>query len=229
MRNENPLTIIAHCGACTSLADNSLEALWLAVEEGTDMIELDLRRTKDGHIVVIHDATTYRMMGTGGSVDQMTLEEVKRLRGYQGERIATLREVLELSVPIIHEFKEQGMERELVDAIRDRPDDIVSSFEFASLQLVKEAAPGVKIGLLWNGEDWRGAIRNAVEVGAYSIHPSNYDVRPDLVEAAREAGLKVYVWSVGDARRAAVLKEWGVHGIMTYTPRQTRDVIAADD
>ena len=113
MTTAADLTIIAHCGACTHFADNSLEALEPAVEEGADMIELDLRRTADGHVVIIHDATTYRMMGAGGTLSEMTLAEVRALRGPQGERIATLAEALALPRPIIHEFKQRGIEAEL--------------------------------------------------------------------------------------------------------------------
>ena len=225
MNHPENLTIIAHCGACTTVADNSFEALTLAVDEGADMIELDLRRTADGHVVVIHDATTYRMMNGGGTIDRMTLDEVQALRGPHGERIATLAEALALPVPIIHEFKVTGIEDELVAAIADRPDDIVSSFDHSSLDRVRALAPRVKIGYLWFTNDWPSVLAKAAAAGAYSVHPSNYEVCPELVEMARSLGLKVYVWSVGDALRAAVLREWGVDGIMTYTPRQTRQDI----
>lgn len=222
------LTIIAHCGACTHFADNSYEALELAASEGADMIELDLRRTADGHIVVIHDQTTYRMMdGLGGTVADMTLSEVRDLRGRNGERIATLAEALALPTPIIHEFKVTGIEDELVAAIAGRPDDIVSSFDHSSLERVRAIAPDVKVGFLWFTDDWRSVLQKAADAGAFSVHPSNYEVCPDLVRMAKALGMKVYVWSVGDALRAAKLLEWGVDGIMTYTPESTRRAIDA--
>lgn len=219
------LTIIAHCGACTTYADNSLEALHLAIAEGADMIELDLRQTADGRIVVIHDPTTFRMMGSGGNVADMTFEEMRALRGANGERIASLSEALALPVPIIHEFKQVGLEEELVAAVAGRPDDIVSSFNHASLERVCALNPAIRIGYLWFGDDWQAVIEKAAATGAYAIHPSNYDVCPDMVAAAHAKGLKVNVWSVGDAARATQLSSWGVDGIMTYTPRLTRDVI----
>jgi glycerophosphoryl diester phosphodiesterase len=219
------LTIIAHCGACTALADNSLEALHLAVAEGADMVELDLRRTADGRIVVIHDATTFRMMGSGGTVAQMTFAEIRSLRGPKGERIASLEEVLALPLPIIHEFKVRGFEEELAKAIAKRPGDIVSSYDHASLDTVRAFDAGIRLGYLWFRDDWRAVIEKAAAARAYSVHPSNYEVCPELVTLAHANGLKVHVWSVGDAARSTQLRSWGVDGIMTYTPRQTRDLI----
>lgn len=219
------LTIIAHCGSCTAFADNSLEALHLAVAEGADMVELDLRRTADGKIVIIHDATTFRMMGSGGTVAEMTFEEVRSLRGPKGERIASLAEALALPLPIIHEFKTTGFEEELAEAISNRHDDIVSSFDHASLDRVRAFNPDIRIGYLWFRDDWKAVIEKAAAAGAHSVHPSNYVVCPDLVAAAHAKGLKVHVWTVGDAARSAQLSSWGVDGIMTYTPRQTRDAI----
>lgn len=226
MLSTEKMTIIAHCGACTELADNSWDALNLAVAEGADMVELDLRRSADGGIVVLHDATTYRMMGNGGTVAEMDLSQIRTLRGPLGERIATLDEVLRLPIPIIHEFKVPGLEEELADALKARPDDIVSSFDHASLKRVKDIDPAIKLGFLWQSDDWRSEMQKAVHLGAYSIHPSNYDVCPEMVSMAKDLGLKVNVWTVDHARRAAVLRDWGVDGIMTYAPQRTRGFLA---
>lgn len=224
------LTIIAHCGACTHFFDNSLEALQLAVSEGADMIELDLRRTADGQTVVLHDATTYRVCGSGGgTLARMSLAEVQALRGAHGERVATLKDALALPVPIIHEFKEAGIEDELVAAIADRPDDIVSSFDHAMLDRVQALNPAIKRGYLWFTADWAGLLETAAAQGAYSVHPSNYDVCPEMVDKAKSLGLKVHVWSLAasEARRARQLRDWGVDGVMTYEPMATRAAIVA--
>jgi glycerophosphoryl diester phosphodiesterase len=223
------LAIIAHCGACTTYFDNSFEALQLAVQEGADAVELDLRRCADGAVVILHDATTWRVCGAGGTLAELTLAEVQALRGPQGERVATLAEALALPLPIIHEFKEAGIEEELLAALLDRPDDIVSSFDPAVLDRCRAINPSVKRGWLWFGPDWAAEIAKAVENGAYAFHPSNYDVCPEMVVQAKACGLRVNVWSVGDAARAAQLLSWGVDGIMTYGPAATRAAIAAHE
>lgn len=224
---DNALELIAHMGACTKFADNSYEALQLAVLEGADMIELDLRRTRDGAIVVIHDQTTHRMFGSGGTIAEMSLCDVQALRGRNGERIATLEEALTLPLPLIHEFKVTGLEAELAAAISGaRPNDIVSSFNHQSLERLRAIDPAIRIGYLWFQDDWAAVLAKAADLGAYSVHPSNYDVCPELVADAKEKGLKVYVWSVDDSLRAGQLRDWGVDGIMTYSPGSTRSDFA---
>jgi glycerophosphoryl diester phosphodiesterase len=100
--------ILAHRGASARAPENTLEAFQLAVEEGTGGLELDVHATRDGEIVVIHDATVDRTTDGSGAVAGMTLEELRRLdAGYRfspdggrtfpyrgrGTRIPTLAEV----------------------------------------------------------------------------------------------------------------------------------------
>ena len=221
------LRIIAHCGACTERPENTMAAFRRAIDEGADMIEHDLRLTRDGHIVVFHDATTYRLAGAGGRIAALTLEELRSLKVDGTERIPLLAETLELPVPFIHELKVGGIEAALVAAIDGRPDDIVSSFDHGVLDRVRAINPAVRIGYLWFGDDWQSVVAKAGGHGAHSVHPSNHDVCPEMVTSAHALGLEVYVWTVGDALRARQLASWGVDGVMTYTPRATRDAYAA--
>jgi len=104
------LAILAHRGASARAPENTLEAFRLAVEEGAGGLELDVHATRDGEIVVIHDATVDRTTDGSGAVAGMTLEELRRLdAGYRfspdggrtfpyrgrGTRIPTLAEVYE--------------------------------------------------------------------------------------------------------------------------------------
>ena len=102
------LAILAHRGASARAPENTLEAFRLAVEEGAGGLELDVHATRDGEIVVIHDASVDRTTDGSGAVAGMTLEELRRLdAGYRfspdggrtfpyrgrGTRIPTLAEV----------------------------------------------------------------------------------------------------------------------------------------
>jgi len=104
------LVNFAHRGASARAPENTLEAFRLAVEVGAGGLELDVRMTRDGEVVVIHDATVDRVTDGSGAVAEMTLDEVRRLdAGYsfsydggrtfpyrgQGVRIPTLAEVYE--------------------------------------------------------------------------------------------------------------------------------------
>jgi glycerophosphoryl diester phosphodiesterase len=109
VRGEWPVNL-AHRGASDMAPENTIEAFRLAVEEGAGGLELDVHMTRDGHIVVIHDATVDRTTSGSGAVSEMTLDELRRLdaghnfspdggptRPYRGRgvRVPTLGEVLE--------------------------------------------------------------------------------------------------------------------------------------
>jgi glycerophosphoryl diester phosphodiesterase len=77
VRGEWPVNV-AHRGASTLAPENTIEAFRLAVEAGAGGLELDVHMTRDGHIVVIHDATVDRTTNGSGAVSEMTLDELRR-------------------------------------------------------------------------------------------------------------------------------------------------------
>ncbi len=101
--------VIAHRGASGTHPENTLPAFLRAIELGSDIVELDLRMTKDGHVVVIHDGSVDRVTNGHGQVAELTLAQIKALdagfaftldggktfpfRG-QGITVPTLEEVL---------------------------------------------------------------------------------------------------------------------------------------
>src|ERR687889_285423 len=100
---------LAHRGASTLAPENTMEAFRTAVEAGAGGLELDVHLTRDGHIVVIHDATVDRTTSGTGAVSEMTLDELRRpdagynfspdggpTRPYRGRgtKVPTLEEVL---------------------------------------------------------------------------------------------------------------------------------------
>ncbi|MCR9251524.1 MAG: glycerophosphodiester phosphodiesterase [bacterium] len=94
--------VIAHRGASGVAPENTLAAIGAALDMGVDMIDIDVRMSKDGEVVVIHDATVDRTTDGTGRVDQYTLSELKYLDAgswkdskFTGEKIPTLREVLD--------------------------------------------------------------------------------------------------------------------------------------
>ena len=93
MRPPRPL-VIAHRGASGQLAENTLPAYELAIEQRADMIEIDLHRTRDGATVIAHDEELSGLGGKG-EIAAATLAEVRALDAGGGERVPTLDEVLD--------------------------------------------------------------------------------------------------------------------------------------
>ncbi len=96
--------IVAHRGSSADRPENTLAAYRRAIEAGANAIEIDLRLTKDGHLVSLHDDTLDRTTEGEGPIESVTLAEVRKLDAgtwfdprYKGERIPTFREILELA------------------------------------------------------------------------------------------------------------------------------------
>ncbi len=118
--------VVAHRGASRHAPENTLAAFRKAIELGADLIEFDVRQTRDGHLVVMHDDTVDRTTDGRGRVSQMTLEEIRKLDAgswfgpqFKGERVPTLDEALETikggALPDI-DFK-AGTPEKLVEAV----------------------------------------------------------------------------------------------------------------
>jgi glycerophosphoryl diester phosphodiesterase len=185
-----------------------------------DALEFDLHLSRDGHVVVIHDATLERTTDGAGRVQDMTLAELRRLDagcrfapGFAGERIPMLEEVLALaptSVLLYAEVKDcrPEMVEKLLPFVLPRAGSIiVHSFGSEFLEAFHRAAPGLRIGLLGNVNKLdMGA--EARRLGCWGIHPCMADLTRAQVGAWQAEGFSVMVWTVrneGDAHRALAL------------------------
>ena len=114
--------VIAHRGASEKKTENTLGAFTKALEEGATGLEIDLRRTRDGHIVALHDETVDRTTDGQGLLSVHSLDQVENLNLKDGEKIPTLQEVTAFLQAhelewILLELKEDGLEAEVVEAM----------------------------------------------------------------------------------------------------------------
>lgn len=134
--NQN-IFVAAHRGWRSKYPENTIEAFRAAIELGVDQLETDVRVTKDGELVLIHDATVDRTTNGTGNVCDLTLAELKALDAGNGTRIPTLIEFMELvkdhpTITLDIELKEyptEGMEALSFD-VCDRTLKIIDSYGF---------------------------------------------------------------------------------------------------
>src|SRR5438046_917747 len=93
-----PPLVIAHRGASAYEPENTLRAFALAIEQGAQMIEMDLHATQDGQVVVVHDFTLDHTTNLTGRVSEQTLADIKYADAGKGERVPTLDETLDLTL-----------------------------------------------------------------------------------------------------------------------------------
>ena len=234
------LLIWAHRGASAHAPENTLIAFQEAKRQGADGIELDVHPTRDGRLVVIHDATVQRTTQGFGHVADLTLAELRTLdAGYKfsprfsGEGIPTLQEALDFSrganLLVNIEIKTgqaayAGIEQAVLRAVRETAmiaDVVVSSFQPDVLTRMKVLDPSVETALL-TGDLQGTSPQQAKAVGANAIHPSFRSVSPPFLHHALRLGLVVRPYTVNDERTMQRLAAWGVQGIITDDPLKAR-------
>jgi glycerophosphoryl diester phosphodiesterase len=221
--------VIAHRGASAAAPENTIDAFTLARELGADWVELDVRRTADGVVVVHHDAhlPDGRMVGDLG-VDDLP------------DHVPSLAEALEScdgmgvnieikNLPDDPDFDSEHLVSAavagLVAAYLGPERALVTSFNVDAVDSVHRVDPTIPIGYVTDLWDPGLAVDRAVAHDMQHLHPFDPMVDSALVRRAHAAGLQVHVWTVDDARRMGELIELGVDGIITNMPDVARRVV----
>jgi len=213
---------IGHRGAKAYEPENTLRSFRKALEIGVDAVEFDVRKTKDEHLVVIHDADVKRTTNGEGLVGELTLEEVKGFSADKGEKIPTLAEALDFldkKVKIVIELKETGIENQVISLVRQNDlheNVIVVSFIEEALRKVRELDEKVETGLLYVKH--KNPVKAASEIKASYLLPFYKFTHTANVKKAHENGLKIIVWTINKPEEVAEYKKKGVDGIVSDKP-----------
>ena len=208
---------IAHRGEPVGHRENTLPAFAAAVALGADMVEIDLRRTRDAEIVVLHDQSLLRLWGLDASVGDLDLAEVAAL-GEGDLRIPTLRDVLaEVAVPLMVDFTRREVVPGALEAVRaagalDRSLFVTGNVE--ALRQLRDLSAGARLGLTWTeGPD--PPLPLLAELGAEYWNPMFGFVTPAGVAAVHAAGLRVSTWTVDDAADVVRVLDAGVDAVVS--------------
>lgn len=220
------MLIIGHRGASSLAPENSMEALRAGFEAGADMLELDIRLTKDKVPVVIHDWRLKRTHRDNAGISQLTLEQLQERTKEQP--IPTLREVLDefFGVVLLNiEFKSRGVGKVAAQLIADeyiRKDNdwdnvIFSSFKGSELSAARRVSPLASLALLHNRNPFIFiAYHRQLKLTAVGFH--RLYINPFALEIAKRAGLFTYAYTVNRPHTALLLAEQGIDGIVTDNP-----------
>ncbi len=220
--------VIAHRGASADAPENSLAAFRLAVEQGADGIECDLRVSGDGLVVLNHDDTLARTHGVPLRVGE-TPAAVLAEHGVPtlAAMLALMREEGRGLGLLLHlELKEAVPPALLAEAIGPDTDGVVfSSFHAAIIEYTRAALPHIPCAWL-SVRGGAAAIREARRLGCTALHTWHRAVTPRYCAQAAEAGLPLRVWTLDDPRRARLLAARGVETIITNRPAFIRAALA---
>ncbi len=217
----NPLRI-GHRGAAGHVLENTLGSIEKAIELNVDFVEIDLRLTRDGHVVVLHDATVDRTTRGHGRIKDLTLAQVKRIKTIDGQHVPTLEEVLKLTdgrVGLMLELKIRGLAKpatEIVEGSGFSSPVIYASFNHKELSRVREWFPSATIMPLIS----RGRIDPNIPAKLSAHHVGiRFDrVAKPVVESLHAAGVQVFVFTVNNADDIARMSDIEVDGIISDMP-----------
>lgn len=233
------MEIIAHRGASWYVQENSREAIALARRLGADRIELDVRTTADGTLLVLHDETLERTTTGEGPVRAYKFRQLQDVRLRNGEPLLTLEEAMDRSAgtPLYLDIKDGEALEPLVLALRHRSGDvIVSSKDTGFLRGFHRKEPRFPTSLQLK-EPIPEAEELAFEVGATFVHPCWEKLRDPLeilkghLHAFREGGLQVILWHEEDPEALERMRALGdsIYGITTERPDLARRILKSGE
>ena len=213
---------IGHRGARAYAPENTIASFRKAIEIGVDAVELDVRKTKDDQLVVIHDEDVKRTTDGEGLVCELTLKQIKGFSAEGGEKIPTFEETLDFldkKVKIFVELKEEGIEQQVLSAVHERgleKNVVIVSFLADALRKVRELNATIETGLIYAKH--KNPLKAALDLKANYLVALFRFIHSANVEKAHQNGLKVVVWTINDPAEVEEYMKKGVDGITSDKP-----------
>lgn len=240
--------IIAHRGDSAHAPENTLYSFKKAIEAGADAIETDVRKTKDGVLVLMHDPSLKRLSDDPRAqkqISEMTYAELldidissKHFPELPVQHIAALSELLELisksDIELNLELKpnnltDDGLEYSVLKAVAEHGIEnrvFYSSFDHTMLANIIATLPSARIAPLYKNTLYR-VWDYAAALSAFAIHPElNSTLTRGELGPVREAGIEVNVWTVNEKAKAEAVIKAGATGIITNYPAEIKEYVS---
>ena len=236
--------VCAHRGRSGVCPENTMVAFEAAIELGADFIECDVHATADGELVIMHDADARRTTDGEGSVEEMTLDQVRALDAgswksaeFAGERVPTLAEALEIIAPrcvVDIEIKQRGIAgqvaREIAAAGATRQVTIVS-FSTDDLAAAKMANGALSCGLITSGPDGddlaavHALISSALSCGSNFISCLHTRVTETFVRECHVVGLALMAWTMDEPADIQRMIDMQVDAVVSNYPERALELL----
>lgn len=232
LKSDEP-KVIAHRGANDRFNESTLTAYKIASENGVDSLEMDLRMTKDGELVVMHDQTIDRTTNGSGAVSDLTLNELRTVETVEvfgeetlTEAVPTLEEVLQTFLDTEHYYIETRlvndqavMEKDLLELLNkydliEKKLVTLQSFSKVSLEKIKSIAPDVPLTYLFSKGKFN--LEEASEVTYSIIGIEASDITSRVVKVLQDQGKEVHVYFTDEEKQIQQQKEMYLYDVDGY-------------
>lgn len=231
--------VIAHRGDSAHFPEDTISAFQGAVQSGADWLEMDIQRTKDGKLVVIHDATVDRTTDGSGNVADLTFDEIRALHIGEGERVPAFEEAIRLTksagVGLFPEAKsggqDPGLYAEMVAALQREgylQQTILQSFDHQGLEAIAAANPDLIVCPLYGL--WQLSLSEVRPDSAKTVCPMGEMIllNPWMVRQAQRDGRLVYAWFgiIENPMTMRILLALGVDGLIVDDPSALLKIVS---
>jgi glycerophosphoryl diester phosphodiesterase len=240
--NLNLINVTSHRGFSHDIPENTIPAIEKAIEEQADYIEIDVRQTKDGELVLLHDDNLKRTTGLNKKIWSVTYEEIAELdagiwlgKEFAGTKIPTLSEVFELckgkvnlNLDLKYDVNTPGFQEKVVALIEEYEMEwqcVITSTSLTILENVKIMNPDIKTGYI-TYQLYRGYYNNE-NIDFFSLN--SYFVTENILRDIHEVGKEVHVWTVNSKQEMLRMKRLGVDNIITDNPAYVKGVFYEEE
>lgn len=215
--------VVGHRGASDLVPENTIPSFLRALEIGVNELELDLRASSDGQVVVMHDAAVDRTTDGTGLVSELTLAQIRELDAGNGSPVPTFAEVLDATTGSLQvEIKDSKAIDPMMAVLRDRPEAVQrmapTSFDVDNVARLAALLPEVCVGLI-SKEASAEVLDRAAELGARRVLVGIAAVDAEFVQTAHDRGFRVDVWPIDTPDQVRRAVELGADGFTTDDPR----------
>ncbi|GHH79473.1 glycerophosphoryl diester phosphodiesterase [Streptomyces sulfonofaciens] len=233
---NHPVTrplVYAHRGARAEEPENTLRSYRRALALGADGIELDVRVSADGHLVVIHDKNVDRTTDGSGPIAELTLAEIKELDAGQGERIPTFDEAMEVCGDLVQvEIKALEAVQALAERERRTPlpgQVVLTSFSRTAVEEAARLLPHVPRGLI-SHHPGAEMLQSALDLKATWVCPElKPELTRELVDRCHAAGVQVDAWPAADRGNTRLFADIGADAVTTDHPGRIAEWLTEGD
>ncbi|OEK72529.1 glycerophosphodiester phosphodiesterase [Staphylococcus equorum] len=237
--SDNKLILVAHRGIATYFPENTMIAFKAALISNIDILEIDIHRTLDNQLVVIHDDSIDRTSNGSGKIKDMTLAALQQFdygitkdNKFEGETLPTLDEVIKLiqdyPQKLLIELKQPQnypeIENELIDALNawNLPKNkvIIQSFNQKSMKKIFDMNEGYELGVLISKKKYWYKLPPFKSIAAYAnyVNPNYALVTEKFLKSAHQYRLSVMPYTVNEHEQAKSLQKLGVDGLISDNP-----------
>jgi glycerophosphoryl diester phosphodiesterase len=235
------VAVTAHRGASHVAPENTMSAFRAALEAGSDYVELDVQRTRDGAVIVMHDGDFMRMAGDARKVSLVTAAEARTIdigsrydRKFAGESPPLLADVIDLArgrmrinIELKYNVPDPGLAPAVIDLLKQEnflDQVVITSLDYAALKQVKLLEPRIPTGHIVTA-----AVGDVAKTRADFVSLNSAQATPALLRSAHAANKQVHVWTVDKPEVMQRMIERGVDNIITNEPALLKRVMRDRD